>query len=114
MSTRPTSTAIRPSSDRPPGAVGQPGAGYRHRRYAESFFETGTCVELPGCAGWVVRRAIQGTAFHDAMGCYPLFSCSDWSALPNDLAALDGLVSLTLVTDPFADVDAESLSNVFD
>jgi len=48
------------------------------------------------------------------MGCYPLFSCSDWSVLPNDLAALDGLVSLTLVTDPFADVDAESLSNVFD
>jgi hypothetical protein len=48
------------------------------------------------------------------MGCYPLFACRDWSALPKDLASLDRLVSLTLVTDPFGDVDIASLSEVFD
>jgi len=48
------------------------------------------------------------------MGCYPLFCCGDWNALPRDLASLDGLVSLTLVTDPFADADVESLSDLFD
>ena len=114
MNTRPTSTAIPPSPDHSSRLDAPPGAGYRHRRYAESFFETGTCVELPACAGWVVRRAIPHTAFHDAMGCYPLFSCGEWNAVPRDIASLDGLVSLTLVTDPFADVDSESLSNDFD
>ena len=109
MSTRPTSTANRPTSDRR-----RPGPGYRHRRYAESFFETGTCVELPASGGWVVWRAIPRTPFHDAMGCYPLFCCGDWNALPDDLASLDGLVSLTLVTDPFADVDIDWLSNTFE
>jgi Acetyltransferase (GNAT) domain len=114
MSTRPMSTAIRRTPDRRSGAGGTPDAGYRHRRYAQSFFETGTCVELPACGGWVVRRTIPRTRFNDAMGCYPLFCCGDWSALPSDLASLEGLISLTLVTDPFANVDIELLSNVFD
>jgi GNAT acetyltransferase-like protein len=108
------STAIQQGSDRPSGPERAPGAGYRHRRYAESFFEIGTPVELPACGGWVVRKAIPRTSLNDAIGCYPLFCCSDWSALPNDLASLEGLVSLTLVTDPFANIDIELLSSVFD
>ncbi len=108
------STALQPRVDHARAPGESPGAGYRHRLYAESFFEAGTCVELPNCGGWVVRRAIPGSDFHDAMGCYPLFACRDWSRLEVDLDTLDGLVSLTLVTDPFANLDIASLSRVFE
>jgi hypothetical protein len=107
------STARRAGTERPRRPE-PPSAGYRHRSYAESFFETGTCVELPACGGWIVRRAIARTGFHDAMGCYPLFACRDWNRLAADLATLDGLISLTLVTDPFSDIDFAALSGVFD
>lgn len=107
-------TATQQGPDRRCESGASLGIGYRHRRYAESFFETGACIELPACGGWIVRRAIPQTGLHDAMGCYPLFCCRDWSALPSDVSSLDGLVSLTLVTDPFANVDIELLSNVFD
>jgi hypothetical protein len=48
------------------------------------------------------------------MGCYPLFCCEDWSALPADLAAEGSRwVSLVLVTDPFAPVNRTVLSSGF-
>jgi hypothetical protein len=49
------------------------------------------------------------------MGCYPLFTCGEWNAVPDDLEALKReLVSVTLVTDPFGDFDGGALSRYFD
>jgi hypothetical protein len=90
-------------------------AGYRHADYAASFAEFGTPVWLSGCGGWVLRRRIQGTAREDASGCYPLFVCGDWQAFGGDLRSLTGdLVTLTVVTDPFATAGAAELARTFD
>jgi hypothetical protein len=48
------------------------------------------------------------------MGCYPVFSCADWSRLHLDLAELSpDLVSLVLVTDPFGEFEPRDLPNCF-
>lgn len=61
-----------------------------------------------------MERQIPGTDAHDAMGCYPLFSCRDWSLLKGDLESLDQeLVSLVLVADPFGDFSRELLNATF-
>jgi len=89
--------------------------GYCHRQYAESFAEVGSPRELSNCGGWLVERAIPGSALRDAMGCYPLFDCRDWAGLPLDLSALaDALVSVSLVTNPFGDVTEADLRRWFD
>jgi hypothetical protein len=51
----------------------------------------------------------------DATGCYPLFSCRDWSQLGIDLKSLrsEGLISLTLVTDPLGDFRSTDLERWF-
>ena len=43
------------------------------------------------------------------MGCYPLFVCQDWRALEADLDELQGVVSLSMVSDPFGDYDEDVL-----
>ncbi|MGZ5435066.1 MAG: GNAT family N-acetyltransferase [Pyrinomonadaceae bacterium] len=48
------------------------------------------------------------------MGCYPLFTCQNWSRLADDLKQLENdLLSLTLVTDPFGDYSVEELQACF-
>ncbi len=48
------------------------------------------------------------------MGCYPIFACRDWSHLESDLAAVeDGLVSVSMVADPFGNYDQELLERCF-
>jgi hypothetical protein len=47
------------------------------------------------------------------MGPYPLFCCRDWHALQDDLDRLDGLVSVSLVADPFLTVDEAWLRRCF-
>jgi hypothetical protein len=90
------------------------GTGYVHRDYARSLSEFGTPQLLPACEGWVLVRAVPGSSYRDAMGCYPLFACTDWSALPADLADLDAdLVCLALVTDPFADNHSATWQRAF-
>lgn len=80
--------------------------GYLHPKYAQSLAEFGTPRELPRCGGWILVRQIPGFPYHDAMGCYPLFACQDWSQLCFDLEDIeDDLVSLALVTDPFGEYD---------
>ena len=89
--------------------------GFAHPEYAHSLAEFGVPRELPLCGGWVLERPIPGQPNLDAMGCYPLFFCQDWSRLDPDLAGLSGdLVSLSLVTDPFGDYDEELLRRCFD
>jgi hypothetical protein len=88
--------------------------GYAHPRYAASLKEFGTPRPLPRSGGWLLERAIDGTALRDAMGCYPLFACADWSQLHLDLEdSTDGLVSLSAVTDPFGDYTEDYLRRCF-
>lgn len=88
--------------------------GYMHPRYAESLTEFGTPRELPRCGGWISERQIPGFPYHDAMGCYPLFACQDWSQLYADLEDIgNDLVSLSLVTDPFGEYDPGYLHRCF-
>lgn len=88
--------------------------GYGHAAYAESFEEFGTPRELSTCGGWILKRRINGFPHPDAMGCYPLFVCRDWSGLKDDCRALRGeIVSLTLVTDPFGNYDENLLRDCF-
>ncbi|MCM3875990.1 MAG: GNAT family N-acetyltransferase [Thermoanaerobaculia bacterium] len=89
-------------------------SGYRHAGYAASLSEFGAPHRLPLCQGWVLRRRIPGFDSWDAMGCYPLFACRDWSRLPLDLVEMEtGLVSLTVVTDPFGEYDEAHLRRCF-
>lgn len=90
-------------------------SGYLHPGYAASFDEIATPRELTRCGGWILERRIEGSNLRDAMGCYPLFCCRDWSRLAEDLADLAGdLVSVTIVTDPFGRFGLEDLRSAFD
>lgn len=89
--------------------------GYMHPQYAYSLREFGEPRELPRCGGWVLVRAIPGTPYKDAMGCYPLFACRDWTKLHEDLEQVcSDLVSLALVTDPFSAAAPAYLEQFFD
>ena len=89
--------------------------GYLHPDYASSWSEFGAPLHLSACGGWLLRRPIGDTTSHDAMGCYPLFCCSNWSALPQDLNAQRGdLVSIVMVADPLGDHTPELLETCFD
>lgn len=88
--------------------------GYAHSDYAVALAEFGSPRLLPRCGGWILERSIPGTPHRDAMGCYPLFACRDWSRLSDDIQNLsDEHVSLVLVTDPFGDYTEESLLHTF-
>jgi len=88
--------------------------GYLHPDYVASLGEFGTPLELPQCKGWFLKRKTPNFSYYDAMGCYPLFACQDWSKLHNDLENIgDGLVSVSLVTDPFGNYDEAYLKQCF-
>ena len=88
--------------------------GYASRQYAESLKEFGTVRELPRCGGWLLERPIPNSDLVDGVGCYPLFTCRDWSGLIKDLETLDQrLVCVNLVTDPFSDVAVSELQAIF-
>jgi hypothetical protein len=89
--------------------------GYGHAGYAASLSEFGRPLHLERSDGWILQRGIKDTLYSDAMGPYPLFFCRDWSRLGDDLSDLAGdLVSLTVITDPFADADEARLATCFD
>jgi hypothetical protein len=89
-------------------------AGYLHKDYANSLSEFGSLIELPRSHGWILRRQIPGISYCDAMGCYPLFACLDWSQLHADLEDLkNDLICLSVVTDPFSDCDETYLHRCF-
>jgi hypothetical protein len=69
---------------------------------------------LPRSNGWILERPINGFPYYDAMGCYPLFVCEDWSQLNADLEQVGKhLVCLSLVTDPFGEWNSENLHQWF-
>jgi hypothetical protein len=85
-----------------------PSLGYADPCYAASLAEFGTIRRLPASGGAVVVRPLPTGGDADAIGPYPVFDCLDWSALATDVDGLRGeLVSLVIVTDPFAD-DADA------
>jgi len=88
--------------------------GYSHRGFAESLAEFGSPRFLARSGGWLLEREVPDTSFRDAMGCYPLFACDDWSQLDRDLDELTAeLVSVAVVADPFGDHDPELLRKCF-
>lgn len=89
-------------------------SGYLHPAYAGSLAEFGVPRELPRSKGWILERPIPGSDSFDAMGCYPLFTCRDWSSLEKDLDELrGGAVSLSVVTDPFGVYTPDLLRRCF-
>lgn len=101
----------RPISGLPPPS----GAGYGHPGYAASLAAFGKPRLLARSRGWILERVIPNSPYHDAMGCYPLFACDDWSGLAADLEACAGdLVTVTLVADPFGKYTLKDLLRGFD
>ena len=75
--------------------------GYACSAYAESLREFGTPRRLPESGDWILERLIPGSPFHDAIGCYPIFSCADWSKIRLDFENIgDELVSLSITMLP--------------
>ena len=88
--------------------------GYLNKVYADSLSEFGNPVFLPHSQGWILKRQISGSNYRDAMGCYPLFICQNWSGLSADLEDLgNDLVSLSLVADPFGHYELPELHCYF-
>ena len=89
-------------------------SGYLHPAYAESLSEFGAPRLLPRSGGWILERQIANSRHLDAMGCYPLFACKDWSQLRADLESIGkSLVCLSVVTDPFGEYDVACLREYF-
>jgi hypothetical protein len=81
--------------------------------YSESLCHIGTPRRLAESGGRIVERAVPGTHYLDAMGAYPIFQCSDWSRLHEDLERERDLVSLGVVADPFGPHDPAYLRRCF-
>ena len=89
-------------------------AGYAHPAYAGSLSEFGAPRCLAESGATILTRRLPGFPGEDAMGCYPLFCCPDWSGLETDLERLEGeLVCLSVVTDPFGAYEVASLRRSF-
>src|SRR5579871_6745056 len=72
--------------------------GYTHADYAASLTEFGQPRAMPASGGWILERPIAADSRRDGMGCYPLFNCREWRALPDDLQVLGrDLVSVVMV-----------------
>jgi hypothetical protein len=90
-------------------------AAYADKDYAASLSEFGKPRQLTRSGGWILERSIPGSSSKDAMGCYPLFSCEDWTGLREDLEGIGGddVIALSLVADPFGDYTAPYLKECF-
>jgi len=87
---------------------------YHHPNYIDSLSEFGEPRALPGCGGWLLERKITGSEYSDCMGAYPIFCCDNWTKLLEEVAGLNSnLVAVTLVTDPFANLDLEKMKACF-
>jgi hypothetical protein len=90
--------------------------GYMHPSYADSLavVEFGTPIKLNKSGGWILKRPILGSNKFDGMGCYPVFSCKDWSKLIIDLEDMENeIICLSIVTDPFGNYNLNELKECF-
>jgi hypothetical protein len=91
------------------------GSGYANRSYAFSLSEFGEPIHLPRSDGYLLKRSIPGTDLFDAMGCYPLFFCKDWTMLSADLDDLpEEIVSTSFVADPYGNYTFRELEDFMD
>ncbi|HKX28997.1 MAG TPA: GNAT family N-acetyltransferase [Blastocatellia bacterium] len=89
-------------------------SGYLHADYVHSLTGLGQPRRLPEAQGWILKRRIPGSDRWDAMGAYPFFNCRYPERLDRDLKELtEELVSVTVVTDPFADFSPGELQRTF-
>ncbi|MCX7817045.1 MAG: GNAT family N-acetyltransferase [Syntrophales bacterium] len=89
-------------------------AGYLSPTYACALKEFGEPFYLKNSGGWVLERKIPDCKETDAMGCYPLFLCEDWSALTLDFKEINReWVTLSIVADPFGNYTLEDLKTCF-
>jgi len=83
------------------------------QQYAALLVEFAIPLELRESGGWIFEREIPEWPYRDAMGCYPLLSCKDWSRLEQDIKNLEGkLISLALMTALFGDFEYSELTNI--
>jgi hypothetical protein len=88
--------------------------GYLSPLYAHSLAEFGRIIKLPASGGWLLGRPIAGSRHLDAMHGYPLLVCRRWAELESDLDSLSAeVVSITVVTDPFAEYAPGLLQRAF-
>ncbi len=88
--------------------------GYAGEEYARSLTQIGDALPLAKSGGWILTRGLNGERVRDASGCYPLFSCKEWSRLDDDLHNLPhDIVAISLVADPAAEVSIALLERVF-
>src|SRR3989442_1604609 len=96
------------------GALANSPGGYADPAYAAALGHIGVPRRLPRCGGSILVREIGDTGHLDGVGPYPLFVCSDWNALGDDLHDLNrDLVSVVLVTDPFGNWSRPRLESSF-
>ena len=87
---------------------------YLDQAYAAAMAGAGQAIALGACGGGLILRQVPGTDLRDAQAPYPFLVCRDWSQLAQDLDALPpDLVSVTAITDPFAQTTPEDLSRAF-
>ena len=90
-------------------------SGYYHKDYAQAFAHLGAVVPLSSANGWLLQKNIANTVFCDLTSCYPFLCCQHWDKLALDLSHLnDQNVSLTLMTDPLATLQAKKMAEFFD
>jgi hypothetical protein len=88
--------------------------GYQSRLYAAALREYGTALHLPLCGGWLLQCPIPESNEVDLAGCYPFFSCANWSALGSDLSELGSrAIAVSMVLDPFCGLNATTLGRWF-
>ncbi len=101
---------VAPTSGKPDLAA----SGYAHADYAAALEEFGAPQYLAQSGGWFLKRAISASPCFDGTGCYPMFSCQNWSGLAADLDSVSkDLVSFAAVIDPFGDHDEAFLKSCF-
>ncbi len=89
-------------------------SGYQSISYVKSLSKLGEPIELTRSTGWLIKREIPETSIYDAMGPYPLFTCTNWDLLDTDFDRIsDQVVSISLVTDPLGRYDVEDLRRIF-
>ena len=76
--------------------------GYGSQGYARSLSYLGPAIYLAASQSWLIRRPIPNTPYFDAMGCYPLWCCDQWSKLDEDLSQLNDIVSVVGIASPLA------------
>ena len=88
--------------------------GYLSPQYAGSLGAIGRSIPLESSKGYLLKRTIDNFPYNDAIGCYPLFCCSNWDMLGNDLNNIqDSIVSVALVTDPLGEYSFSKLKAIF-